>query len=222
LISPTVVVTAAHCTGAEYAVDRVDVTFAAVATDAAGELTSPSIPGAAHFDPRYLAPVKNGGTKAFVAQAAFDRGVVVLSRPAAEVFPGITPALLPILGVLDAYATAANAKNTQGLVSVGYGVTREPHTNPNQILYDGVRQLATGPLAALDPEVLWTRGNPNSSWGNGGACFGDSGGPNFLGTTVVSVFSFVKSPCQNLDGSTRLDTNAARDFLSQYPVAFPN
>src|SRR3954467_6685917 len=121
LISPTVVVTAAHCTGAEYAVDRVDVTFAAVATDAAGELTSPSIPGAAHFDPRYLAPVKNGGTKAFVAQAAFDRGVVVLSSPAAELFPGITPALLPILGVLDAYATAANAKNTQGLVSVGDG-----------------------------------------------------------------------------------------------------
>jgi Trypsin. len=218
LISPTVVVTAAHCTGGEFTVDRVDVTFAPVLTVAGGEIAGPSIAGTAHYDPRYLLPVAGGGSKQFIAQQAFDRGVVVLARPAAEVFPGITPAPLPALGTLDAYAASAKAKDSQAFTSVGYGVTREAGSNPNNVVFDGLRRVAFGPMAKLDPELVWIKGNVNSAWGDGGVCSGDSGGPDFLGSasTIVSVHSFGQYPCHNLNASARLDTPTARQFLSAF------
>ena len=43
--------------------------------------------------------------------------------------------------------------------------------------------VATGTLNAINP--AWLRISMNPATGNGGTCYGDSGGPNFLGTTDI-------------------------------------
>jgi hypothetical protein len=60
----------------------------------------------------------------------------------------------------------------------------------------------------------------------GGTCFGDSGGPNFLGagsseTNIVAATTITgDSMCRATNVDYRLDTAAARSFLGQY-VALP-
>jgi hypothetical protein len=222
LISPTVVLSAAHCfAGGEPG--PVDVTFQpAVAFDSEGRVTgAPTVSGDPHYDPRFVLN-PSPGTKAFIASNEHDLSVIVLDRPASDVFPGIQPAQLPPLGVLDALARDFRAKDSAAFTAVGYGLTRDAHANPNRTTGFGERRFATEPLDHLDALLVWMKGNPNPSWGNGGICFGDSGGPDFLGagSMVVGVHSFVQTPCHNLSASVRLDTASARSFLSPF-VALP-
>lgn len=58
----------------------------------------------------------------------------------------------------------------------------------------------------------------NPATGDGGACFGDSGGPNFLGTTDVIAAITVSgdSVCRATNVTYRLDTESARNFLKNY------
>lgn len=50
-----------------------------------------------------------------------------------------------------------------------------------------------------------------------GACFGDSGGPNLLGTTVLAVNSFtVNGNCAGITYSNRLDIPATRGFVDSF------
>jgi len=222
LIAPTVVVTAAHCVGGEDPIVRVKVTFDSHVTFNGIQLANPGIEGTATFDSRYLLPSRNGGARGFIEQTDFDLGVVVLDAPASTVFPGITPAQLPAVGVLDSFARDARAKDSQAFTSVGYGMYRAPNTSPWDTTFTHDRRMATGPLDHLDPRTVWINGNANASWADGGFCFGDSGGPDFLGSTdtIVSVHSIVQTPCHNKEASVRLDTQSARDFLAAY-VSLP-
>ena len=58
--------------------------------------------------------------------------------------------------------------------------------------------------------------------GNGGTCYGDSGGPHFIHLNgvetniVASVTVTGDAPCKALDKTYRLDTAAARSFLGNY------
>jgi hypothetical protein len=66
----------------------------------------------------------------------------------------------------------------------------------------------------------------NASHGDGGTCYGDSGGPNFLGagsneTNVIAATTITgDTPCRSANVDYRLDTSSARSFLSGY-VAVP-
>ena len=62
----------------------------------------------------------------------------------------------------------------------------------------------------------------NPATGNGGTCYGDSGGPNFLGTTgVVAAITITgDAVCRATNVDYRLDTASARAFLDDY-VALP-
>lgn len=54
---------------------------------------------------------------------------------------------------------------------------------------------------------------------SGGTCFGDSGGPIFLGDTniIVAVNSFVlNANCKGSGFGYRVDTATAREFLDDY------
>lgn len=51
---------------------------------------------------------------------------------------------------------------------------------------------------------------------NGGACFGDSGGPMLVGNVVVGVTSGGDSACAGMADAYRVDTADARAFLAQY------
>jgi len=58
--------------------------------------------------------------------------------------------------------------------------------------------------------------------GVSGACYGDSGGPTFLGAgaregdVVVAVTSTGDNPCYSTNVSARTDSSSARVFLSAY------
>lgn len=66
----------------------------------------------------------------------------------------------------------------------------------------------------------------NPSTGNGGTCYGDSGGPHFLGagssetTTIVSITVTGDRFCRATDKTYRLDTASALSFLSEF-VSIP-
>jgi secreted trypsin-like serine protease len=193
LISPTVFLTAAHC--AEDG-ERVGVTF-----DTAYQAGDRVHYGTFEADPLYSQRQSD----------PHDIAVVVLD----EAVRGITPARLPTAGSLS------KLSGSQKFTSVGYGayeVTRGP--GGHQFLYDDVRMMATGTLGATNPS--WLRISMNPSTGNGGTCYGDSGGPNFLGTSqiVAAITITGDAVCRSTNVTYRLDTESARAFLGQY-VALP-
>ena len=68
----------------------------------------------------------------------------------------------------------------------------------------------------------WVRASMNASTGDGGTCYGDSGGPNFLGggsgeTDIVAATTITGDfVCRATNVDYRLDTASARAFLGQY------
>ena len=189
LISPTVFLTAAHC--AEDG-EHVGVTF-----DSAYQAGDKVYFGTFEADPLYN---KSQGDPHDIAVVVLDGAV-----------RGITPARLPAANSLS------NLSGSQKFTSVGYGayeVTRGP--GGHQYLYNDVRGVATGTLNSTNKS--WLRISMNPSTGNGGTCYGDSGGPNFLGTTqiVTAITITGDAVCRSTNVDYRLDTKSARTFLGQY------
>jgi secreted trypsin-like serine protease len=189
LIAPDVFLTAAHC-GEDG--ERVRVTF-----DTAYEAGDRTYAGTFEADPLY------GGSQS----DPHDIAVVVLDRPVR----GITPAQLPEAGSLSTLAMG------EAFTSVGYGayeVTNDP--GGHQFLYDDVRMVATGTLNSVNN--AWLRISMNPSTGDGGTCYGDSGGPNFLGDTdiVAAITITGDAVCRATNVDYRLDTASARAFLDDF------
>jgi hypothetical protein len=189
LIAPNIFLTAAHC-GEDG--ERVSVTF-----DTAYAAGDKVYAGTFEADPLYNQSQSD----------PHDIAVVVLDKNVR----GITPAHLPEAGSLSGLS------GSQQFTSVGYGayeVTNGP--GGHQYLYDDVRMVATGTLDAINP--AWLRISMNPSTGNGGTCYGDSGGPNFLGTTGILAASTITGDavCRATNVVYRLDTESARAFLSEY------
>jgi secreted trypsin-like serine protease len=189
LISPTVFLTAAHC-GEDG--ERVGVTF-----DSAYQAGDPVHYGTFQADPLYSQAQSDPHD---IAVVVFDQAIT-----------GITPATLPAAGSLS------RLPKNQTFTSVGYGayeVTNGP--GGHQYLYDDVRMRATGTLNATNRSWLRISGNPST--GNGGTCYGDSGGPNFLGTTqtVAAITITGDAVCRATNVTYRLDTESARSFLAEY------
>jgi hypothetical protein len=78
--------------------------------------------------------------------------------------------------------------------------------------------VATGTLNSTN--ASWLRISMNPAAGNGGTCYGDSGGPNFLGTTDIVAATTITGDaiCRSTNVDYRLDTVSARTFLAQYVV----
>jgi secreted trypsin-like serine protease len=60
----------------------------------------------------------------------------------------------------------------------------------------------------------------NEATGDAGTCFGDSGGPHFLGgmtsNLLVSITVTGDRWCKATDTTYRVDTDSARDFLEDF------
>lgn len=215
LISPTVVLTAGHCTGetGDSPATNVYVSFNTdLALDPLAAGITPAeraaraanyITGTAHPDP--------GWTGALSFSKQHDQGVVVLDAPATTKWPGITPAPLLPVGTLD---TNQGALKNQTFTLVGYGV--EIGAKKAQIVVTE-RRSTTAPLKSVQTEVVTFQINDRDSKGGGGSCFGDPGGAAFLGPYVVGDASYVNSLSCNATGSyQRVDTAYSRAFLAQF------
>jgi secreted trypsin-like serine protease len=193
LIAPQVFLTAAHC---DQDVTRVAVTFDTNYVAATGT----EYWGTWHADPGFSSAQGD----------PHDIAVVVLDDPV-----GIAPAALPTAGSLD------DLPKDQRFTSVGYGaqlVTNGP--GGKTFHYVDIRYVATGTLNSINKS--WLRISQNPTLGNGGTCYGDSGGPNFLGagateTDIVAATTITgDTPCRSTNVDYRLDTPSARAFLGQY------
>jgi V8-like Glu-specific endopeptidase len=198
LISPTVFLTAAHC---DEGVNRVNVTFDSSYVSPTGITYS----GTWHADPAFR---KAQGDP-------HDIAVVVLDSPVG----GITPAGLPAANSL------AGLGKDQKFTSVGYGAQAVSSGKGGKTFtYTDIRFVASGTLNSVTPSFL--RISQNASTGNGGTCYGDSGGPNFLGagsdeTNIVAATTITgDTACRSTNVDYRLDTPSARSFLAGY-VAVP-
>jgi hypothetical protein len=191
LIEEDVFLTASHCT---VGLDRVWVTF-----DPTFDEASPLLPGTAHTNPLFA----SGGQS-----NTFDIAVVVLDDPVA----GVTPARLPTANFLDSF----RLKNER-FTPVGYGTVRETKKKgPHSLFFDAQRRFADQGFRSLTKS--WLNLSMNPSTGSGGTCFGDSGGPHFLGSTnlVVSITVTGDRFCRSSDVTYRTDTASARAFLDDF------
>ena len=62
----------------------------------------------------------------------------------------------------------------------------------------------------------WLKISMNPSTGDGGTCYGDSGGPYFLDDMVVSITVTGDAYCRATDVNYRTDSVSARSFLGQF------
>jgi V8-like Glu-specific endopeptidase len=208
LISPTVVVTAAHCTYGMVAA-RVwfdeDVTRTANAEYPFGGRTS--YEGIPYANPAY--------TGSLITPNTHDIGVVVLrERPRISQY-----GRLPQAGFLNDTATRRGTQETYFTV-VGYGLQSViPDESALRIRMKGTSGLINLGNALIDGYNLETTNNPGNGDGPGGTCSGDSGGPIFWQNTnvVVAVNSFgLNANCVGNDFSYRTDIAESRAFLSQF------
>lgn len=199
LIAPDVFLTAAHC--AEEG-ERLSVSFDP-------DLFNPDAvwhEGTAHVHPAF--GVNNAGG------FWHDIAVIVFDAP----ISGIAPADLPPEGLLDEMK-ADKTLRTAMFTAVGYGVVREDKTGAfGSMFFDGQRRNASQTVLSLQKLVLSLSQQPAT--GDAGTCYGDSGGPHFLGdvtsSLVVSTSSAGDAVCQAAERTYRLDTPQARSFLSQF------
>jgi Trypsin len=211
LISPTVVLTAGHCT--EGPATNVYVSFddtlpadplqAGISDAEKADRAAHYITGTAHPDP--------GWTGKLSLAKQHDQGVVVLDAPATTKWPNIVPAPLPPVGYLD--QNQGQLKNAT-FTLVGYGVDIGP--KKAQIVVQE-RRSTTSYLKNVQSEVVVFQINDNDSKAGGGSCFGDSGGAVFLNGYVLGDASYVNSLTCNATGSyQRDDTPYSRAFLNSF------
>ena len=190
------VATAGHCTSGE--TGRFSVTF-----DPTPSANSTYYAGTAFTDPDYATPPKfNNSLQQF---ATDDLGVIVLD----QAVNGVVPADLPSVGQVD----TLNLK-TQKFTVVGYGYEGfHPAKNP----LGGDRRMfavvpaTPGQRTQTGDQFLRLDGEQS------GTCFGDSGGPTFLGTgnTVVAVTSWGQSyVCSDHSYEYRIDNPDALALLN--------
>jgi hypothetical protein len=209
LISPTVFLSAAHCTAYLEAVgiapDAVWVTFDEV-FDAN---TNTFHAGTYVTHPGYGKSFANYN----------DLAVIVLDAPV----DGITPALLPPENYLD--QLGPQGLRDMRFTAVGYGAQERINGGgPPEFGPYGARRVAESGFNALNKS--WLRLSQNPALDNGGTCYGDSGGADFFGAgedeteMLAGVTSTGDVPCRSTNVIYRIDTPSARAFLGQF-VALP-
>ena len=166
-----------------------------------------AVQGTAHSHPDYPGPASDG------------HDISVIELPAAQVKARwtFTPATLPKAGALDALGPQGLERHL--VLRRGYG-TQEAARGPGGQTHPGggVRMKAPVSFDALNK--AWVRLAMTAPQGNGGACYGDSGGPNFATLagkrTLVATTITGDGPCYATNVSYRLDAPGARAFLSPF------
>jgi Trypsin len=188
LISPTVLLTAAHCYPETSEEEDFGVTFDQKYTE-----SSKLYRGTFIDDP-------NGN----------DIAVVVFDNP-----PLGTAITLPKLPTYHQFDDSVKGSK---FTIAGYGGELEPKGPGGPIIkYQDQRQWAVTTLNQVTRTYLRTSQNK----GSGGTCYGDSGGPNFVGTspypnnvpTIASITITGDAWCHTTNVTLRLDIDATRLFL---------
>lgn len=202
LITPTVFLTAAHCIVTPYTPPGSQF-YVSFSPDLFAKSFSYIATTGYVFDPEY------GHDQAKL----HDLALVFLTKNSTR---GITPLQLPPAGFLD-HLKASGAINNLLFVNVGYG-TSATRTGPPDFPFDGKRSYSKSEFMGLQPTWLGLLMNTNAT-GEGGDCYGDSGGPKFIdgnSKMIVATVTTGDYPCRATTWDWRLDTPQARAFLGKY------
>ena len=188
LISPTVVLTAGHCT---YGTASAEVWFSDTAPTLAEILSGDyeaGVTGDTYAYPGYddFATFPNTG----------DVGIVVLDKRVRMDTYGV----LPTVGLVD----TLYKHETFEIVGYGQQDTQPVAVAEIQKIKATVQliSLQSGYSAGFNLQLSSNAGKPH----RGGLCFGDSGGPVLYGTTILAVNSFViNGNCAGAGFSYRID-----------------
>lgn len=205
LLSPTLFLTAGHCTEAPAA--HAEIWFDADVESgipANGYPFTGDVGGTTYTHPNY-------NPNAFYL---FDLGVVVLDEPMAMDTYGV----LPDLDVLDALARQRGLQDVT-FTAVGYGLQqsfpdaaswKEHNARVRMVAHPRLIQINGGLVG--DFSLLLSNNHAT-----GGTCFGDSGGPNFIGDSGVlaGVTSFgLNGNCAGTGGVYRVDKADDLEWLN--------
>lgn len=209
LLSPTVFLTAGHCTESPAA--HMEIWFAADVESGIPQNGYPydgDVGGTPYTHPQY-------DPNAFYL---YDLGVVVLDRP----IKMKTYGALPQQDVLDVLATQRGTQDVT-FTAVGYGLQQsfpdaaswmEHNQRVRMVAYPSLVQINGGLVGDFS---LLLSNNANT----GGTCFGDSGGPNFIGDSNVvgGVTSFgLNGTCGGTGGVYRVDRSDDLTWLATFGV----
>ncbi len=207
LLSSTLYITAGHCTESPAA--HIEIWF-----------DSDLEPGIAAGTSSYPYKGDVGGTPYTHPQYdpnhfyLHDLGVVILDKPVKMKTYG----KLPALGANEAYA-ASHPGSSARYTAVGYGLQKSfPDAASWKESRLRTRYFATPYLIQIDTGFTgdFSLLLSNNAY-SGGTCFGDSGGPNFIGssTTLGGVTSYgLNGECAGTGGVYRLDTADDLDWLN--------
>jgi hypothetical protein len=207
LIAPNVVLTAGHCTEGAVAArvwfDEIVEGNQIVEGNPDYPWGGPSaVEGIAFTNPDFRSDDNPyGGGNGLPAFSYRDVGVVVLDEPVDV--GGM--AELPAAGLVD------TLKNKTDVDLVGYGVQEMIHGG-GPPYWTGLRVRLYAPSQMVSGKFVhsaeYMRLSMNPGGGTGGTCFGDSGGPDLLGSTdtVLAVNSYVTNyNCAGVGYSSRVD-----------------
>jgi secreted trypsin-like serine protease len=206
LVSPTLFLTAAHCMVDWPEGTEIWVTFSPE-YDEDSAAPAGLVPVSDYTFHEQFGQIGGGAD-------AHDIAIVTLEPPQSA-----PPAQLPTLGLLNTYSQ--QGLRGLGFTTVGYGIVRTDKTGgPHSLIDETIRSVAQQTLLSLQPTWLLLSMNPST--GSGGTCYGDSGGPHFLGgmtsNLIVSLTVTGDAWCRATDKTYRLDTFSAQEFLSRFDL----
>lgn len=211
LITPTVFLTASHCT--EYFSD----VLAAEGFTAFVSFDSPIPFGSQTSSKTNVIPVATVVTNPLYNKSQSDSediGVLILAQAQKK----IAPAMLISCGYLDRQS-AQNGLKDAVFTAVGYGVQNRVNGGGQPFFTDTnpvPRMFAFSSFNSLNGGYIRLSQNPST--GNGGTCYGDSGGPNFLDINGQSVLAAITitgdTACRSTNVDYRLDTPQVQAFFS--------
>jgi secreted trypsin-like serine protease len=213
LLSATVLLTAGHCAGApgEFSGMRV-FTESDVQN---GNNTYPYAGGPNSVEAKSWAAHPLYPTAPFYVH---DVGVVILEEPGVVLSEYGT---LPSVNQLDALKTKRGQQDVT-FTAVGYGLQmsfpdaaawKEHNVKVRMVAHPKLNQINVPGYTGDFSMVLSNNAN------TGGTCFGDSGGPNFIGDSNVvgGVTSFGKNGnCAGTGGVFRMDRQNVLDFVNSF------
>ena len=197
LVSARVFLTAGHCTdaltAAAFPASRLRISFAPnVYAEGAVRLAVSGY----HNHPDYnWGPTSN----------PHDLGVIILEDAVA----GVTFGVPASAGYLDSLAATGDLRSAT-FINVGYGLNQD-------FVLTGDRQISTSSFRNL--HEAWLYMSQNIHHGDGGTCFGDSGGPTFFVDPsshveyIVAVTSWGDSVCKSTNNNYRVDSESSRSFI---------
>jgi hypothetical protein len=210
LIAPTFVLTAGHCAG-----EPGEFSGMRIFTESDVQNGDNNYPFAG---PNSVEATTWAAYPGFTEAAFFlhDVGMIELSEPVD--LPAAEYGKLPVANQLDRLKTKRGLQD-QTFTPVGYGLQR---INPVFVESQKIRMVAHPHLIQINtgftgPGSLLLSNNAST----GGTCFGDSGGPNFLGGNesrlVAAVTSFgINGNCAGTGGVFRLDRQDVLEFVKGF------